>query len=152
MSVTGVVSDSQCHQPQCELCTTSGGDLLWQNEQCRVVLVDEPGYPGFCRVIWKHHVREMTDLDTETRNGFMNTVFATESAVRQVCTPDKVNLASLGNMTPHLHWHVIPRWREDQHFPAPIWATPRRDNTLATAANLAQQLRQALNQKLGVSA
>ena len=39
--------------------------------------------------------------------------------------PDKVNLAALGNMVPHLHWHVIPRWRGDRHFPDAIWAAPR---------------------------
>jgi len=40
--------------------------------------------------------------------------------------PDKVNLASFGNMTPHLHWHVIPRWRDDSHFPQSIWSAAER--------------------------
>jgi hypothetical protein len=35
--------------------------------------------------------------------------------------PGKVNVASLGNMTPHLHWHVIPRFADDAHFPNPVW-------------------------------
>jgi diadenosine tetraphosphate (Ap4A) HIT family hydrolase len=39
---------------------------------------------------------------------------------------DKMNLASLGNQTPHVHWHVVPRFRDDRHFPGPIWATPKR--------------------------
>ena len=48
-----------------------------------------------------------------------------EEAQQSVLAPDKINLASLGNMVPHLHWHVIPRWRGDRHFPDPIWAAPR---------------------------
>jgi diadenosine tetraphosphate (Ap4A) HIT family hydrolase len=40
--------------------------------------------------------------------------------------PDKMNLASLGNQTPHVHWHVIPRFRDDRHFPTPVWAVPQR--------------------------
>lgn len=114
---------------QCELCNTTGGELLWQDEQCRVVLVggDEGrAFPGFCRVIWQAHVREMSELDPVQRSHLMNVVFATECAVRELAQPDKINLASLGNLTPHVHWHVIPRWQDDSHFPAPIWATAQR--------------------------
>jgi diadenosine tetraphosphate (Ap4A) HIT family hydrolase len=56
----------------------------------------------------------------------MDVVFATERALRRIMQPDKINLASLGNVVPHLHWHVIPRWRDDSHFPAPIWAAATR--------------------------
>ena len=110
----------------CELCEQVGGTLLWQDETCRVVLVADADYPGFCRVIWKQHVKEMTDLSASEREHFMATVFAVEAAVREVMHPDKINLASLGNMTPHLHWHVIPRYTRDKHFPQPIWGTAQR--------------------------
>ena len=40
------------------------------------------------------------------------------------CEPDKMNLASLGNLVPHLHWHVIPRFENDPHLSAAIWAAP----------------------------
>lgn len=112
----------------CELCDSAGGDPLWQDEFCRVVLVDEPDYPGFCRVVLERHVTEMSDLAPPERTRFMNAVFATEAALRELLHPDKVNLASLGNMTRHLHWHVIPRYRGDRHFPRPIWAEPSRSD------------------------
>lgn len=112
----------------CELCEKPGGDLVWQDERCRVVRVDEPGYPGFCRVIWSSHVREMTDLPETERSHFMRIVFALEATLRELMQPDKVNLASLGNVVPHLHWHVIPRFADDPHFPAAIWAAPQRNN------------------------
>jgi diadenosine tetraphosphate (Ap4A) HIT family hydrolase len=54
------------------------------------------------------------------------TVCKVEQVLREVMQPDKINLASLGNMTPHLHWHVIPRFKSDKHFPQPIWGTPQR--------------------------
>jgi diadenosine tetraphosphate (Ap4A) HIT family hydrolase len=110
----------------CELCEQVGGTLLWQDDVCRVVLVADADYPGFCRVIWKQHVKEMTDLSAAEREHFMATVFAVEAAVRKVMHPDKINLASLGNMTPHLHWHVIPRYAHDKHFPQPIWGMAQR--------------------------
>lgn len=111
---------------KCELCESDGGELLWRDRQCRVVHVDEAGYPGFCRAIWNAHVREMTDLDENEREHFMRVVFTLEAALRQLLRPDKINLASLGNMTPHLHWHVIPRFNDDPHFPNPIWGAQLR--------------------------
>lgn len=113
----------------CELCASPGGDLLWANEECRVILVEgeEAGlYAGFCRVVWKAHVAEMSDLDAGQAARLMHVVLATERALRATLAPDKINLASLGNVVPHLHWHVIPRWRDDSRFPRPIWATALR--------------------------
>jgi diadenosine tetraphosphate (Ap4A) HIT family hydrolase len=110
----------------CQLCREAGGDILWQDELCRLVLVADADYPGFCRVVWKRHVAEMTDLDAAERRHMMSVVFAAETALRATARPDKVNLASLGNMVPHLHWHVIPRWRDDRHFPDSVWSAPAR--------------------------
>jgi diadenosine tetraphosphate (Ap4A) HIT family hydrolase len=111
----------------CQLCREAGGETLWQDERCRLVLVADADYPGFCRVVWKRHVAEMTDLDATERRHLMSVVFAAESALRAAARPHKVNLASLGNVVPHLHWHVIPRWRDDRHFPNPIWGADVRE-------------------------
>lgn len=135
--------------PACELCTGPGGPVLWQNGLCRVVRVDEPGYPGFCRVILERHAREMTDLDAPERAALMEVVWAVEAAIREAMGAEKMNVASLGNMTPHVHWHVIPRFRDDRHFPGPIWGAPQRDaavpperaaRAVAVAAALAARL------------
>jgi diadenosine tetraphosphate (Ap4A) HIT family hydrolase len=110
----------------CPLCREVGGELLWRDTLCRVVRVDDADYPGFCRVILERHTAEMSDLRPGERAALMATVFAVEAALRQVLAPDKINLASLGNLVPHLHWHVIPRWRADRHFPQPIWGSAQR--------------------------
>ena len=111
----------------CEFCQSPGGAVLWRDDFCRVVRVDEPRYPGFCRVILERHAREMTDLPAADRSRLMDVVFAVEASVREAMEPDKMNVASLGNMTPHVHWHVIPRFRDDAHFPTPIWGPPQRE-------------------------
>ena len=105
----------------CELCGKVGGTLLWEDALCRVVNVNDPDYVGFCRVILKRHVAEMTDLAHNEQLHVMRIVLAVEASLRRLYQPDKINLASLGNVTPHLHWHVIPRWHDDRHFPNPIW-------------------------------
>src|SRR5258706_11487040 len=130
----------------CELCESTGGALIWRDERCRVVRIDEPGYPGFCRAIWGAHVAEMTDLADAERAHFMRVVFALEAALRALLRPDKINLASLGNVVPHLHWHVIPRYHNDPHFPNPVWSAairqpaPRGQAAAAFEKALAERL------------
>jgi diadenosine tetraphosphate (Ap4A) HIT family hydrolase len=114
----------------CVFCSGDGGQKVYDDGRCRVVIADEP-FSGFCRVIWNAHVREMTDLASDDRAHLMSIVFRVEAAIRALLAPHKMNLASLGNLVPHLHWHVIPRFEDDSHFPNPIWgmaerATPRR--------------------------
>lgn len=120
----------------CDLCKTPGGQLLWQDAFCRVVLVEQLDYPGFCRVVLNRHLREITDLSAGERERLMNVVFTVEQVLREVLQPEKINLASLGNMTPHVHWHVIPRFRQDKTFPDAIWAPSRRE-TVAVALDTA---------------
>ncbi|SMC18366.1 Diadenosine tetraphosphate (Ap4A) hydrolase [Andreprevotia lacus DSM 23236] len=125
---------------QCVLCQEAGGEVLAGDEMCRVILANEPGYPGLCRVVLNAHVAEMTELPAEQQIALMQRVFAVERVIRATLDPDKINLASLGNVVPHLHWHVIPRWHGDRHFPDPIWAAPRRPDAVSpvTAAQLTQ--------------
>ena len=109
----------------CVLCEGDGGRRLWHDGRCRVVLADEP-FAGFSRVIWNAHVCEMTDLGAPDRAHLMHVVYAVESALRTLLLPTKINLASLGNVVPHLHWHVIPRYADDSHFPQPVWEPRQR--------------------------
>lgn len=135
----------------CELCDHDGGEVLWSDPRCRVVYVDEAGYPGFCRVIWRAHVKEMTDLPEEARAHLMGIVFAVEAVLREMLHPDKLNLASLGNVTPHLHWHVIPRFSDDPHYPNPVWGARLRPAGTPGEPGLPPALRTALEQRLGAT-
>jgi len=112
----------------CALCLPTPQDLLWQDDFCRVVLLHDADYPAYCRVELLAHVKEMTDLPPADRARTMKVVFAVESAVREVIQPDKINLASLGNKTPHMHWHVLPRFESDKHFPNSHWGEAVRDS------------------------
>ena len=101
--------------------------VLWQDGDLHVVWVDEPGQPCFFRVIWNDHVAETSDLDARGRAHLWRVLMALESAVIDAIGPDKINLASLGNRVPHLHWHLIGRWADDPQFPDSVWSPPMRD-------------------------
>jgi diadenosine tetraphosphate (Ap4A) HIT family hydrolase len=110
----------------CTLCKADlkpeEGQLIWQGDDCRIILVNDPDLPGFCRVIWNRHIAEMTDLTYGEREHLMTLVFAVEEAIRQVMHPDKMNIAALGNMVPHIHWHLIPRYKDDAFYPGSAWS------------------------------
>lgn len=109
----------------CELCLLSV-QPIYADDKLSIILVDDAAYPGFCRVIWNEHVKEMSDLSPADRMRLNDAVWHVELALREVLQPGKVNVASLGNMVPHLHWHVIPRFADDAHFPNPVWTTAVR--------------------------
>lgn len=125
----------------CPLCQPTVHDLLWQDHFCRVVLLHDADYPAYCRIELLAHIKEMTDLSPLDRARTMKVVFAVETAIREVIQPDKINLASLGNKTPHMHWHILPRFECDRHFPNSHWGEPVRDSK---ANALSQAMRDQL--------
>lgn len=128
-----------------------GGALVFQAEEFRVIRADEAGFPAFYRVVWKAHVAEFSDLDEAERNLCMAAVTVVEQALRRHLQPTKINLAALGNLVPHLHWHVIARFDWDTHFPAPVWAAAKRPPDPVRQSELWAKLKaaeQAMQQQL----
>lgn len=123
----------------CPLCETDGGLLVFKDHQLRVIQAIEAGFPAFYRVVWNAHVAELSDLSPDERNTCLNAVVAVEQVLRELLKPTKINLAALGNVVPHLHWHVMARFDWDSHFPNSVWAAPQR---VADAEKLAQVTRQ----------
>ena len=120
--------------PGCELCDGVGGVSIWNSPAWRVVRVEDAAFPAFYRVVSNHHVVEFSDLLAHERQRCMNLVCAVERTLIEHLQPTKVNLAALGNMTPHLHWHVIARFAWDSHFPQPIWGQRQRELLVADPA------------------
>ena len=118
----------------CELCSSIGGELIASNDLLRVVRVLDENYPAFCRVILNRHVTEMTDLLSDERYQLMDAVFVVERTMLDALNPRKINLASFGNMVSHLHWHVIPRFEDDPHFPNAVWGEQLRDSQRSVPA------------------
>jgi diadenosine tetraphosphate (Ap4A) HIT family hydrolase len=138
------------HHPECVFCNPQAEIVLWSDSRCRVLHVTDAPFAGFCRVVWNAHVAEFTDLDDPSRAHVMEVVAAVERALRTLLAPDKINLASLGNQVPHLHWHVIPRYRDDSRFPEPIWAAAQRpDAARRLPDDFAGKMQRAIDSALG---
>jgi diadenosine tetraphosphate (Ap4A) HIT family hydrolase len=112
--------------PGCPLCDGPGGTVVFQGDRFRVIRAAEPGFPAFYRLIWSAHVREFSELAPDDRHLCIDAVTCIEEALRQRLDPVKVNLATLGNAVPHLHWHIVARFEWDSHFPGAPWAAALR--------------------------
>jgi len=135
----------------CALCETDGGLLIFRNEQLRVIQANEAGFPAFYRVVWNRHVAEFSDLSSAERDTCMNAVVMVEQILRSELHPRKINLAALGNVVPHLHWHVMARFDWDSHFPTPVWSAPQRPpevEKLAAVASLCLEVNRLIVEKM----
>jgi len=133
--------------PGCPLCDGLGGSVIFEGPKFRVIRADEAGFPAFYRLIWSDHVAEFSDLDPLDRRLCMNAVVQVEQMLRAHLRPDKINLASLGNAVPHLHWHIVARFEWDSHFPASVWASAQRE-TAVHALQAIERLRPLLEREL----
>jgi diadenosine tetraphosphate (Ap4A) HIT family hydrolase len=142
--------------PEGPFCAGTGGAVGWRVARCHAVVAAEP-FAGFCRDVWNAHTRERTDLAPGDRAYLMGMVFATEAALRYLLQPLKMNLASLGNLVPHVRrhvdLHVIPRCADDSHFPQAVWGARQRDAAAkALPEGFADALAARLAGALGVPA
>jgi diadenosine tetraphosphate (Ap4A) HIT family hydrolase len=144
-------SDAASTRPSCELCREAGGTPILQSPRWRVIRVDDAAFPAFYRVVWREHVAEWSDLPPADRTTLMDVVTAVERVLREALAPTKINLASLGNVVPHLHWHVIARFDWDSHFPSPVWCTAVREVAPPAAERLALGL-EALDARVAEAA
>ncbi len=137
----------------CVLCHPKNENVIWKNKELRVIQVDDPQFPGYFRVIWNEHIAEMSDLTDVERQLLEKVLLTVEKAVRAQMQPDKINWAQFGNMVPHLHWHIIARYRDDSHFPESIWGLKQREmaeervqQLKIKANNAAVEIQNRLNQ------
>jgi diadenosine tetraphosphate (Ap4A) HIT family hydrolase len=102
-------------------------------QQSYVFLNRDQFFPGYTFVVAKEHITELFHLDREARATVIEEVAATAAALYKLFKPDKINYELLGNMVPHMHWHLVPRFRTDLLWPRPIWAEPHDEVVLSPA-------------------
>ena len=91
-------------------------------------MIDDQNIRGYVRLDIIDHVKEMSQLDYTLREMMYSIINTTEKILIDVFDPYKINLASLGNITPHIHWHIISRFKDDNFYPNSIWDSKKRSN------------------------
>ncbi len=111
----------------CELCGKVFDKAVWKNDLAYLIDASDEIFPCFLRLVCRRHVKEMSDLSVEEQEGFWRMLRAVEETIIRRLQAHKVNYAQFGNMVPHLHWHVIARWRDDAFFPESPWGRQQRE-------------------------
>lgn len=78
-------------------------------------------YEGYCVLITKDHYKEMTDIPEPVRTELFAEMMKAHEAIQKAFNPKKMNMCSLGNVVPHVHWHFFPRYETDENFKNPPW-------------------------------
>jgi len=102
-------------------------------EHSFVVLNRDQYFPGYTLLFTKQHVTELFHLDRAVRSGLMEEVSGVAEALFTLFRPEKINYELLGNMVPHIHWHLVPRHEAEPLWPRPIWAEPHAELLLSPA-------------------
>jgi diadenosine tetraphosphate (Ap4A) HIT family hydrolase len=126
----------------CPMCRKWVDDVdlrIAELEQCYVTLNRDQFFPGYCFVSSKEHVTELFHLDIAPRQAIVEEVNRVAAALNDLFSPTKMNYELLGNMVPHMHWHLVPRFETDPIWPRPIWAEPH-DEVILTAVEYAERI------------
>lgn len=113
----------------------------------RVIMQNDAAFRGYCILVSRRHVTEITDLDADERRMLFDDVTRVASAIQTECRPRKLNYAILGNEVPHLHVHIIPRYPDDGWWGKAIWLRPA-DQKIALPADEYEALRSAIRNHL----
>jgi diadenosine tetraphosphate (Ap4A) HIT family hydrolase len=125
--------------------------LVRRLTSCTLYLARDQRYRGACRAIYDlRHVTRIDELTAPEWQQLADDLWRAQRALARALPSDHINIASLGNEVPHLHWHLIPRYRDDGHWGAPVWragAAPEPPRRLAESeyAALAAALGAALD-------
>lgn len=71
--------------------------------------------------------KEFSECTTQEKQAIWEALDIIEKEMLTYFTPDKINIASFGNMLPRVHWHVMARFENDEYFPEPMWGTKQRE-------------------------
>lgn len=120
----------------CPMCRKWDDDVdlqIAEFDTCYVLLNRDQFFNGYCFVFTKTHVTELFHLDSTTRQAVIEEVNQVAQALANVFKPTKINYELLGNMVPHMHWHLVPRFESDPLWPRPIWSEEHEELHLTKA-------------------
>ncbi len=102
--------------------------IIWENEEFYIEKHDS-NLP-WVKLFTKEEYKELSDIPKELKLKMFEILEITELTMREYYKPDKINLASFGNMLPRVHWHIIARFEDDPYFPKTTWEEPVRELVL----------------------
>lgn len=95
--------------------------VIHEFNQSYLMLGEHQFYKGYCVLVAKNHYKEMTDMPSLMQTEMFQEMMKVSKILEMHFQPTKMNLCSLGNVVPHVHWHFFPRYSDDPQFKDPPW-------------------------------
>lgn len=121
--------------PDCPFCRKladphgwAAGEVVWHFPHSVAVLGPWQFFTGYCVLVARAHATELSQLGPD-RAAFLGEMATLAEAIEGCFRPHKLNYELLGNLVPHLHWHVFPRSAADPDRLRPVWVTLDRADT-----------------------
>jgi diadenosine tetraphosphate (Ap4A) HIT family hydrolase len=119
--------------------------IIYENDELYVE-VQQSDIP-WLKIFTKTPYKELGDLPASLRKRVWEVYDIIEFEMKNYYNPDKINMASFANMLPRVHIHVMARFKEDSHFPNPMWGEKLRESnlTLPSEKEFYEKVKQALD-------
>ncbi|MCH9740448.1 MAG: HIT family protein [Epsilonproteobacteria bacterium] len=86
----------------------------------------EPSEIPWLKIFTQEPYKEFSDAPNEVKLEILRALDVIEKEMIAFFEPEKINIASFGNYVPHLHWHIMARFKNDSYFPEPMWGVKQR--------------------------
>lgn len=116
-----------------------------------LVVGDHQFFQGYCQLIMKEHVEDLTDLDPVIQGEFFREVTRSAKVIKRLFKADRINYSCLGNVVQHVHFHIFPRYKDElaKNIKKDPWAHSDQfssfETTDAVALDIVESLRPLLN-------
>ena len=102
--------------------------IIFENENIKIET--ESSEIPWLKIFTQYPYKEMSEVPKEIKLEIYDLLDIIEKKMLAYYKADKINIASFGNYVPHLHWHIMARFKEDSYFPEPMWGTKQRTSNL----------------------
>lgn len=103
-------------------------EIIFENKFIRIEI--EQSEIPWLKIFSQNNFKEFSQCDKQTKEQILNALDVIEKEMLIYFKPEKINIASFGNYVPHVHFHIMARFKEDSYFPEPMWGEKKRDGEL----------------------
>ena len=118
------------------------GSKICALQVSQLILFKEQRHPGRVIVAYKDHVSEMVNISDEDRNAYFADVNKAANALHKAFNPDKINYGAYGDGGCHLHFHLVPKYKDQYEWGTPFATNPGK--TLLTDAGYDEMIAKIL--------
>lgn len=102
--------------------------IIYKNELIKIEI--EPSEIPWLKIFTNEPIKEFSECNSETKQEIWKYLDLIEKEMISYFKPEKINIASFGNYVPHVHFHIMARFKEDSFFPEPMWGKKQKEAKL----------------------